>query len=338
MALLVGIDEAGYGPHLGPLVVSAAVIAFDASKTPDPNLWGPMRHWVRRRPSGSSHRAVVCDSKEALKSGDRARGVGILERTVLGFLAASGARPATLAEFLATTAPAAPTAREDSAPAASKPPPWHRPEAVALPHRAEPAEVSDAARKLSDALAAVGGRAARLWVNPAPAARLNHLMDGAGRNKAQALFALTAEILAAIRRTQSGGLVRVVMDQHGGRHYYGALLAGAFPMERIEAIEESAGLSRYAVGAPAAGASGPAMELEVRTECERTSLPTALASMAAKYVRELAMHELNGWFRTLVPHLRPTSGYGRDAWRFLTETEAAREAARVPLETVLRAR
>lgn len=338
MTLLVGIDEAGYGPHLGPLVVSAAAIAFDASTSPDPNLWGPMRHWVRRRPNGSTNRAVVCDSKEAFKSGDRGRGVAVLERTVLAFLAASGARHATLAELLNATAPASRAPHGDIESAPSEKPPWHRPEALSLPHRAEPAEVSAATEKLSDALAAVGGRAAGLWVNPAPAARLNRLMDGAGRNKAQALFALTAEILAAIRRTNRSRPVRVVMDQHGGRHYYGALLAGAFPMERIEAIEESAGLSRYAVGAPAAGAGGPAMELEVRTECERTSLPTALASMAAKYVRELAMHELNGWFRTLVPDLRPTSGYGRDARRFLTETEAAREAARVPLETVLRAR
>ncbi len=355
MALLVGIDEAGYGPHLGPLVVSAAAIEFDEAdsdpapqvaattddarpdaSTPDPDLWGPMRHWVRRQAAGASRRVVICDSKEAFTSADRDRGLAILERTVLAFLAASGQRPTNLSDLLAATA--AGEAARDSRSAASDSPPWHRPDELRLPHRAEPADVAGAGEKLARALEAVGGRAARLWVNPAPAVRLNRLMNGSGRNKAQALFALTAELLAALRRFRPACRVRVLMDQHGGRRYYESLLAGVFPMERVEVLDESGGVSRYRVGPAADGDGAAGMEIEVRPGCERRSLPTALASMAAKYVRELAMHELNGYFCTLVPGLRPTAGYGRDARRFLTETGDAREAARVPLEMLLRAR
>ena len=80
------------------------------------------------------------------------------------------------------------------------------------------------------------------------------------------------------------------------------------------------------------------MRLTIRNRCEEASLPTALASMAAKYVRELHMHQLNAYFRTQVPGLRPTAGYGRDAWRFLSEIEGARQAEGVPDASILRCR
>jgi hypothetical protein len=69
MALTVGIDEVGYGPSLGPLVVAAA-----ASR-------GPLRVDV-----------PIADSKKIFS---QARGVGALEPAVLGFLQAS-----TLTELL----------------------------------------------------------------------------------------------------------------------------------------------------------------------------------------------------------------------------------------------
>jgi hypothetical protein len=126
------------------------------------------------------------------------------------------------------------------------------------------------------------------------------------------------------------------MDQHGGRRFYADLLAGAFPMERVRTLEESAAWSRYALGGESGGAA--AMHLTVRQKCETWSLPTALASMAAKYVRELCMEQFNAFFGALVPGLKPTAGYGRDARRFLEETAAARAAADLPLEIVRRTR
>jgi len=45
-------------------------------------------------------------------------------------------------------------------------------------------------------------------------------------------------------------------------------------------------------------------------------LPTALASMTAKYFRELAMRAFNHFWAAAVPNLRPTAGYPVDARRF----------------------
>ena len=48
-------------------------------------------------------------------------------------------------------------------------------------------------------------------------------------------------------------------------------------------------------------------------------LPTALASMTAKYHRELAMHAFNAFWTTKLPGLKPTAGYPNDAKRFREE-------------------
>jgi hypothetical protein len=325
MALLVGIDEAGYGPHLGPLVVAGSAIAFDSDTAPDAALWGAMRGHVRRRVGGRSDRVVICDSKQAYASGRREKGLAVLERAVLGFLESAGIRPRTLADLLAAVgvAPA-------DGPAAG---PWHQPEALRLPVRAEPERIAEAAGALAKGFAALGGRAGRLWVSLTPASRLNRLMDGGGRNKASALFAVTAELLADVRCWRPAEPIFATMDQHGGRRYYADLLAGAFPMHRVETLEESAERSRYRLtGAEAV------MDLTVCQKAESSSLAVALASMAAKYVRELAMGQLNAYFQARLPNLAPTAGYGRDAWRFLAEVRSAQAEADIPIDMILRSR
>jgi hypothetical protein len=49
----------------------------------------------------------------------------------------------------------------------------------------------------------------------------------------------------------------------------------------------------------------------------------ALASMTAKYVRELAMHAFNAFWSSRLPGLRPTAGYPTDALRWRHDAAAA---------------
>ena len=60
-----------------------------------------------------------------------------------------------------------------------------------------------------------------------------------------------------------------------------------------------------------------------------TSLATACASLAAKSIRELAMHGFNKYWRTLQPDLRPTAGYNMDAGRFLEDTAVLRRELKI---------
>ncbi len=52
----------------------------------------------------------------------------------------------------------------------------------------------------------------------------------------------------------------------------------------------------------------------------------ALASMTAKYVRELYMHRFQRWFARRLPGVKPTAGYGTDANRFAAQIAPHLEA------------
>jgi hypothetical protein len=103
MIVYAGVDEAGYGPVLGPLVVARSVFRVERPKSdgkPD-SLWSAMRSAVCRKPSDRRRRIAVGDSK-ALYS--PSMGLGRLERGVLPFLNAAGKTPGNLDELLAMTA------------------------------------------------------------------------------------------------------------------------------------------------------------------------------------------------------------------------------------------
>src|SRR5580658_6307802 len=82
MPWIIGIDEAGYGPNLGPFVMTAV-----ACRLPDPlgvpNLWQLLRTVVRQAADADDGRILVDDSKLVFST---ARGLAELERGVLTLL------------------------------------------------------------------------------------------------------------------------------------------------------------------------------------------------------------------------------------------------------------
>ena len=82
MAIVAGIDEAGYGPLLGPLVVSATAfrVPDDAAQA---DLWERFSPAVTRQATRKSGRVRVDDSKAMHKGG---KGVRALEENLLPFL------------------------------------------------------------------------------------------------------------------------------------------------------------------------------------------------------------------------------------------------------------
>jgi hypothetical protein len=138
----------------------------------------------------------------------------------------------------------------------------------------------------------------------------NQLLDFYG-SKGALLSHLTLELIAQIMQSFDAGPIAVVCDKHGGRNCYAPLLAEHLPDAMIEIHGEGRQQSVYRFGP-----TERRTEFCFRTNAERC-LPAALASMASKYLRELAMQAFNKFWLSQVPGIAPTAGYPQDARRFI---------------------
>lgn len=319
---LGGVDEAGYGPLLGPLVVGYAL--FEAPR-PDLDLWSALAPGVARAGAGARGEVLVDDSKRVFRGrGTRRR----LERSVSAFARLAGAggaaEPPRLADWLARPpAPAKPRLRAAA---------WYRDLAGPLCPAVDPSQaVLDAARLRCDlerqrcALAAFGAR----WV---PETEFNASIRRLG-SKSAVLFEVTTEVLRHLLERSAGAPLRVELDRQGGRVRYGPMLAQALQPESMQVLGENPRASAYALRL-----RGRLVQLHFATDADRSSFPVALASLAAKLARERLMDVWNDWFAARAAGVRPTRGYASDARRWLAEAGPRLRAAGIAPAEVRRMR
>ena len=92
-------------------------------------------------------------------------------------------------------------------------------------------------------------------------------------------------------------------------------------------LEESDLRSRYVIEGVGADGAPRRAGVSFLVEGERHHLPVALASMIAKYTRELAMMRFNRAWCGLAREranveIKPTAGYSTDAGRWLRDADA----------------
>ncbi len=315
---VAGIDEAGYGPLLGPLVITSVV--FETPR-PEQSLWQSLRGAVCRRACRSG-RIQIADSKKLYTP---SAGPGRLERGVLACLKASGISEAKAFDVLLKS-----LCHHFDEP--YDPQPWYADLAVPLPLAANPEDVSQAAARLGAAMSKRRITLCDIAVNPVHPPKLNRLFEQRG-NKATVLFEETLLLIRRLLHLYGRKGIRIVADRQGRRRYYGPLLCQVFPMLRIDVIREEERCSEYEIHA-----GEGVMRLAFIEKAEDTCLAAALASMVSKYVRECFMCSFNAYWRERVPGLRPTAGYPRDARRFLSDIQPAWDAAGVDRSEVIRAR
>lgn len=319
MVRLVGIDEAGLGPVLGPLVVTAVSL-----EVPDElvatDLWEILAGVVGRRPADGAPLAIA-DSKRLYHGARNPRGLAHLERGVLAALGCYAPLPADLTQLRAVVA----------AGATHPPPePWDDGIPLLLPLALPVAEVDRLAGALREGLAAAGIRLLDIRADEVRPARLNRLLAHHG-SKAEVVFTLVARLLERVLAAPGGATVHV--DRLGGRRHYLAHLQRLQAVSRVWTLAEERSRSSYRVETPR-GAS----EIHFEVGGDRNRLPVALASMVSKYLRELAMTLFNRFWCERVPGLHPTAGYPADGARFLAAIEPTRRRLGIALEILKRDR
>lgn len=305
MATLVGIDEAGYGPLLGPLVVSAVALELPEGLL-RADLWEVLSKAVSAQKRGLAGRLLIADSKKAY---NRKKGIDPLRRAVLAGLGTwknGEAHTETVADVLSLLCPQL-LERADLYP-------WYQSlDTHRLGHDA--ADISIAAGVLSKTLTDHGMSVVGIQSKCLDVQLFNERVHKV-KNKSRVLFtelcALIQEAFARYRDTETP--MQVVVDRQGGRVHYQRELLRMFPGFALSVIRQDAAMSSYELSR-----NGQSMRIHFCIKADTKYLTVALASMVSKYVREVMMDSLNRHFCGLCDDLEPTAGYWQDGQRFVKD-------------------
>ncbi|MGE5294888.1 MAG: hypothetical protein ACM3VT_08660 [Solirubrobacterales bacterium] len=300
MAILAGIDEAGFGPLLGPLVVSSAAFAVEPALL-EADLWQVLRKSVGKCRKGLTGRLLIADSKKAF---NRDEGLGHLERTSLIVLDALGGRPAELTTLLKSLCP-------DCLPRLAEYP-WYQ-NLDECRFAAASGDQRIATKVFGEDLQAHGAAIARLRTCCLDVAYFNRMVDKV-RNKAQVLFIAVTQLIQALLTDFPRETIHIQIDRQGGRAHYREHLLRSFPDMELAILEEGEECSAYEMRS-----GGRVVRLTFEIKGDDRYLPVSLASMVSKYIRELLMDRMNAYFAKLDEGLRPTAGYWQDGQRFIEE-------------------
>lgn len=290
MQRIVGVDENGLGPRLGPLVATAATIEvarYDAE---------PLR--------ALGAKLGVGDSKQHSAFGKMAHAEGL----VLALASTRGRPPSSADELLATLSLDGLLALRSPCPDPTTARPcWEK-------NLALPAFGGDVAvgRAMLASLREGGVEVRRVRTTLACAGVFNTWIAG-GKNKLALDLHLFERLLLDARRSSRGPL-HAVCGMVGGLRRYAPHLS---QLGAVRVLVEEKGASRYEA------ASVGTVDFEVKADDRH--LPVGLASMVGKYVREIAMARLVGWYRDEDPTLPDASGYHDPVTRrFVEGSEALR--------------
>jgi len=315
MFVYAGIDEAGYGPLLGPLVVSRSVLTIPrlAADAAAPRLWQRLSKAVCRNLADRRGRVPVNDSK---KLTTKAAGIKHLELGCLSFARAAGLEPTDANgwfEALGASADGDLTALPWYAPSSHRP--WQ-----ALPTAMTEGELAIGAGLVQRTAQRIGVEVNDLAAALVPENQFNRMVAQT-RSKASTSFTFVAQHLRAVWEAHASHGAHVFVDRQSGRSRYRELLQMSFPEAALTVIEEGAERSTYWLAAPSADRAKRAMTVQFETDSDSTHMPVALASMISKYSRELLMARLNDYFQAHVPGIERTAGYAQDGKRFLAALE-----------------
>ncbi len=292
------MDEAGYGPKLGPLVIAATQWSVQDSVQSPFDFWSELDSIATNSPDRKDHRLHVADSKEVYSTG---KGLKSLERSVLGFASSAGYKLNSLKNFIEQANQSIPVSFEKQ--------PWYKNSDLQLPLACDKEQISKDELQLKKVFSVKKLNLEAIAVEVICPEQFNRLIEQYG-NKSELLTRCSLKLLKRIRPAREVP-TQIWADKHGGRNRYLPHLLDAFPNSFFFAEQESLKESRY---------REQTTSICFGVKSER-HFPVALASMVAKYVRECCMDLFNRFWVSELPGLKPTKGYPQDAKRFRTEIE-----------------
>lgn len=321
MPWIIGIDEAGYGPNLGPLVMTS--VAFQVPETlVGKNLWKPLAKCVRREPGKDDRRIWIDDSKRVYSS---TRGLHELEFGVLAIHGCSRqVQQFVLRELVRHLCPECEADLDAEA--------WFLGHSE-LPIEADLAEVVEASQRFADGCQSKEILLGHIQSIVICAGRFNQLLSRWQSKGAILGEGLARLLLANLERCRGSDGIHFFIDKHGGRNNYAAMIQDAVPAGMVMTREEGLERSRYDI----LGLECP-VTVTVEPRADGSHMGVALASMVSKYLRETLMIEFNAFWQQHVPGLEPTAGYPGDATRFFTSIEPICAKLGIPESAVWRKR
>lgn len=306
--LYVGIDEAGYGPNLGPLVMTAVSAAGRSARPP--RLWDDLAEHVDRA-RGEANRVWIDDSKRILACSN---GTGRLEHAVLGLVTAlREGIPNDLVSLARGIGVNDLRVLELDL--------WSDGESFSLPRETTRDQIESCAHLFG------GLKPWRLHAARSVVVSPRAFNEGLSRHetKAGVHFEAFSKLIDYYWGQSEFAEFRVRCDKHGGRHYYMEPLQTAWPGSWITRGAEGPDLSEYTLLR-----DGRRMHMRFEPRSDACDGLTALASMVSKYVRECWMTIFNAFWQRRVPNLRATAGYPTDAARFRKQIRKEAKALGLP--------
>ena len=297
MPYLIATDEAGLGPNLGPLIVSATAWELPDEIAPGDLFDALQDSIVSTAKEADGQRFAVADSKQLYKPGGTK---AHLERGVLVALASLERQVESWRALFDTLDPISSQYRDSI--------PWYKGYDEPVPLDIDADALAVHCQGFVEACRDCGVRLCDVRSRVVYPPEFNQQLESYGKGEllSHLTLGLTADLAAPLT-----GPISIVCDKHGGRNRYADLLADHFPDAFIEIHGEGRELSAYAFRS-----AGRRFDACFRTKAE-SILAVGLASMVSKYLRELSMRAFNRfWDERINDNLRPTAGYPQDAKRF----------------------